>query len=248
MTRLSQFLGRNWAVLLLLALWQGWVSLAGLNSIVLPAPWPVLRDVLSHPALYLANAAQTLATAAAGVAIGLGLGALVAVAAWASRLLSGMLTPLGLIFSSVPVVALIPILARLLGYDISTVVAIVAVSAFFPTFVFVGAGLKDLPRGADDLFGVLGASRAARLRHLVLPATVPNLMIALRITVPEGVLAAILAEFLMGRSGLGFMFREAASRFAMERALGTSLVVTVAAVLCFSLAHRAERVIRTRWS
>lgn len=245
---MTRFLSRNWAVLALLVLWQAWVSIGGLNSIVLPAPWPVLRDVLTNPGLYLTNTAQTLATAAAGVVIGVVLGALVAIAAWASRLLSGMLTPLGLIFSSVPIVALIPILARVLGYDISTVVAIVAVSAFFPTFVFIGAGLKDLPRGADDLFGVLGAGRWARLRHLVLPATVPNLMIALRLTVPEGVLAAILAEFLMGRSGLGFMFREASSRFAMERALGTSLVVTLAAVLCFSLAHRAERVVRTRWS
>lgn len=248
MTRVRRFLSRNWALLALLVLWQGWVSLGNLNSIVLPGPGPVLRDVLSNPGTYLGNTAQTLATGAAGVAIGLLLGGLVAVLAWASRLLSGLLTPLGLIFSSVPIVALIPILARVLGYDISTVIAIVAVSAFFPTFVFVGAGLKDLPRGAADLFGVLGSGTLARLRHLVLPAAVPNLMIALRLTVPEGVLAAILAEFLMGRSGLGFMFRTAASRFEMERALGTSLVVTLSAVLCFFLAQRAERVVKARWS
>ncbi|SLN55110.1 Putative aliphatic sulfonates transport permease protein SsuC [Aquimixticola soesokkakensis] len=248
MNRLVPFLSRYWAVLLLVVVWHAWVTLGDLNSIVLPAPLPVLADVVTHPALYLTNAAQTMATALAGVAIGVLLGAFVAILAWASRLLAGLLTPLGLIFSSVPIVALIPILARVLGYDISTVVAIVAVSAFFPTFVFTGAGLRDLPRATDDLFKVLGATPWGRLRHLVLPATVPNVMISLRLTVPEGVLAAILAEFLMGRSGLGFMFREAASRFAMERALGTSLVVTLAAVLFFTLAHRAERAVKARWS
>ncbi|TPW29168.1 ABC transporter permease subunit [Martelella alba] len=245
---LRRFLARNWSILAVLAAWEAWVALAELNSIVLPGPMPVARDIVSNPGLYLANAGQTLFTAAAGLLIGFVLGILVAVLAWSSRLLSGMLTPIGLIFSSIPIVALIPIMARVLGYDISTVVAIVAVSAFFPTFVFTGAGLAELPKGAPDLFAVFGASRFQHFARLVLPSAVPNMMIAFRLIVPEAVLAAILAEFLMGRSGLGYLFREATGRFAMERALGTSLVAAVAAIICFFLAQRAERAIRARWS
>jgi len=248
MTRIRRWLSRNWGVLAILAAWQGWVSLAGLNSIVLPGPWPVFRDILTNPGFYALNTALTLGTALTGLLAGLILGILVACLAWTSRLLAGMLTPLGLIFSSVPVVALIPILARLLGYGRPTVIAIVAIAAFFPAFVFTGAGLRDLPKGSADLMGVLGAGRWSRFRHLVLPAAVPRVMTGLRLCVPETVLAAILAEFLMGSSGLGFAFRQAASRFAMERALGTSLVVTVAAILCFVLAQHAERAVRARWS
>lgn len=248
MTGIRRFFARNWSILAVIAAWQAWVTIAELNSIVLPGPLPVARDIATNPGLYLANAAQTLAVSASGLVIGFALGILVAVLAWCSRLLSGMLTPIGLIFSSIPIVALIPILARILGYDISTVVAIVAVSAFFPTFVFTGAGLNDLPRGAPDLFAVFGASRIQRFYRLVLPSAVPNMMIALRLIVPESVLAAILAEFLMGRSGLGFLFREATGRFAMERALGTSLVAAVTAIICFFLAQRAERAVKARWS
>lgn len=248
MKPMAGFLARNWAILMLLAAWQAWVTIARLNAIVLPGPLLVAGDLIGNPGLYLASAAQTLATAAAGLAAGFVLGVLVAVLAWSSRFLSGLLTPFGLIFSSVPVVALIPVIARILGYDISTVIAIVAIAAFFPTFVFVGKGLRELPRGADDLMRVFGAGRWQRFRRLVLPAAVPDMMIALRLTVPESVLAAILAEFLMGRSGLGYLFREAVGRFAMERALGTSLAVTAAAILCFFLAQRAERAVRARWS
>jgi NitT/TauT family transport system permease protein len=144
-------------------------------------------------------------------------------------------------------VALIPIIARLVGYDVRTVLAIVAISAFFPTFVFVGSGLRAIPPGSDDLFKVLGSSRRQRFFRLVLPAAVPNLMIALRLTAPEAVLAAILAELLMGTSGLGFMFREAAGRFAMERAFGTSIIATVTSVLCFGLVLAAESRVSERW-
>ncbi|WP_273687576.1 ABC transporter permease [Ketogulonicigenium vulgare] len=242
------FLSRNWPILLLLAIWQLGVSLSGLNSIVLPAPLPVLMDMLGNPGLYAVNTLQTLWTAFAGLLIGFALGVLVACLAYASRFLAGVLTPFGLIFSSVPVVALIPIIARILGYGSTTVIAIVAIAAFFPTFVFVGKGLQQLPRGADDLMRVLGAGRLKRFSRLVLPSAVPDMMIALRLIVPESVLAAILAEYLMGRSGLGYVFAQATSRFAMERAFGVSLVVTLTAVLCFFLAHRAERAVKARWS
>ena len=62
-----------------------------------------------------------------------------------------------MLFSSVPVVALIPVIARLLGYDTSTVLAIVVIITFFPSFVFASSGLRSPPPGSEDLFRVLGA-------------------------------------------------------------------------------------------
>ena len=244
---MGTFLSNYWGVIAILVLWEAWVNISGLNAIVLPSPASVFFDLASAPGLYATNAAQTFVVALLGLLLGLAGGILLALVAWASRLLNGLLTPLGLIFSCVPVVALIPIIARLLGYDMRTEIAIVAIAAFFPTFVFVGAGLRALPPGSDDLFKVFGASRTQRFLRLVLPAAVPNLMIALRLTAPEAILAAILAELLMGTSGLGFMFREASGRFAMERAFGTSIIATITAVICFGLVMAAERRVATRW-
>ncbi len=240
-------LSHYWGVFLVLAAWQAWVSLGDLNAIVIPRPLQVVTDILSNPGVYLANGGQTLGLAAAGLAMGMAFGSAIAIACWFSRLATGMLVPLAVIFSSVPVVALIPIIARLLGYDVKTVMAIVVVVSFFPAFVFTAAGMRALPRGSEDLFRVLGASRGLRLRHLVLPAAVPNWMIALRLAAPSAVLAAMLAEFLMGQSGLGYMFRAAASDFHTERAFGTSLVATVVSVVAFTLSQRAESAVSKRW-
>ena len=77
---------------------------------------------------------------------------------------------------------------------------------FFPSFVFTTAGLRDLPHGSQDLFSVLGASRRATLRRLALPAAVPNMAIALRLAAAHAILAAMIAEFLMGTTGLGYLF------------------------------------------
>jgi len=252
MTRAPHFLrlaiSRYWGVAAVLLFWQAWVTLSGVNDIVLPRPTDVFVNVVAEPGIYLSNGAQTLGLAAGGLALGMAIGTLVAILTWASRVLSGILVPLGLIFSSVPVVALIPIIARILGYDIRTVLAIVVIISFFPAFVFTSAGLKSLPPGSSDLFRVLGASPWTRFVRLVLPSAVPNWMIAFRLSVPPAVLAAMVAEFLMGTSGLGYLFRTSAATFETERALGISVIATIISVLCFSFAVSAERAVLKRWT
>jgi len=242
-----RFLRQFWGVLALLVAWQLWVSISGLNSIVMPSPMDVLRDVAAVPGLYLANAGQTVLLAAVGLVLGMALGTGLAVLTWFSRILAGLLTPLSLVFASVPVVALIPVLARIFGYDIRTVLAIVVIISFFPAFVFTGAGLQALPAGSADLFRVLGASRLTRLRLLALPAAVPGWAVALRLAAANSILAAMVAEFLMGTSGLGQLFATARSDLDMGRALGASLVATLVSVACFLAASRAEAAARRHW-
>ena len=244
---LKTVISRYWGMLLVLVLWQSWVTLGQFNAIVMPQPVDVLIDLALNPAVYLSNGLQTLVLAAMGLLLGMVFGSLIAIACWFSRIATGMLVPLATMFASVPVVALIPVIARLLGYDIRTVLAIVVIVSFFPAFVFTSAGMKALPPGSEDLFRVLCASRMTRFRHLVLPAAAPNWMIALRLAAPSAILSAMLAEFLMGQSGLGYVFRTAAEDFSTERAFGTSVVATAVSVVTFTLSLRAERIVNERW-
>lgn len=240
-------LRHSWGVLALILAWQLWVSLAGLNTIVMPSPWDVAKDLAAAPAIYAAAAGQTVLLAAVGLVLGMAFGTGLAVLCWLSRLLAGLLTPLGLVFASVPVVALIPILARIFGYDQRTVLAIVVIISFFPAFVFTSAGLRALPAGSDDLFRVLGGGLFRRLWLLALPAAIPEWAVAFRLAAANAILAAMVAEFLMGVSGLGHLFHAARTDLAMERALGASAVATVVSVLGFLAASRLERAARAGW-
>jgi ABC-type nitrate/sulfonate/bicarbonate transport system permease component len=241
------FFSRFWGVLLIVAAWEAWVLATGFNAIVMARPADVLHDVLGHPELYLPNAAHTLGIAMLGLVLGMAVGTGAAIAAWSSALLGGLLAPLTLVFSSIPVVAVIPIIARLLGYDTSTVLAVVVIISFFPSFVFTASGLRALPPGSADLFRVLGAGRWKTLCRLALPAALPNWMTALRGAAPQAVMAATLAEFLMGSSGLGQIFHQAKDELDMARALGASLVVAAIAVVVFLLASAAEQRVRAHW-
>jgi ABC-type nitrate/sulfonate/bicarbonate transport system permease component len=231
-----------WPVLLLLLLWQVWVSTAGYNSIVLVPPGAVVSDLTHFPGAYLLPALHTLVFALAGLALGMAAGVLLAVAAWLSELLAGVTTPVALLLSSTPVVCLIPVIARLFGYDSRTEVIAIAVMTFFPSFVYCSAGLRQLPAMSRDVFLVLHASRWQSLRLLALPAALPTLATALRVGATSSVLVALVAEYLMQTGGLGTLFAVTMQQFHLARALGASAVAMVLSVMLFEstrvLEHR----------
>ena len=207
-----------------------------------------VRDLLSAPDVYWSNAMWTIVAAIAGLALGMLLGTTLAVVAWLSAILEGLLTPLTVLFSSVPVVTVIPIVARLLGYDFTTVLAIVVIISFFPAFVFTTSGLRALPPGSDDLFTVLGARTPARLLRLALPAALPNWTVALRVAAGHAVLGAMVAEYLMGTAGLGYLFAETKADFNMDRAFGATVVAMVVSMAFFAAALAVERWVKQRWA
>jgi ABC-type nitrate/sulfonate/bicarbonate transport system permease component len=237
-----------WGVLLLLIAWELWVIVNQFNPIVMPTPTAVLNDLASHPGVYLQNVAITLMVAVFGLVVGMLVGTGLAVAAWFSPIAAGLLNPLTLLFSSVPVVALIPIIARLLGYDTSTVLAIVVIITFFPSFVFASSGLRSPPPGSEDLFRVLGASKLAVLGRLALPSAMPNLAIAFKLAAAHAILAAMVAEFLMGTSGLGYLFAKTKADFQTEQAFGVSAVATIISASAFLAAGWVEKRVRERYS
>ena len=245
--RISAGAASLWGILAILVVWEVFVAAQELNPIVMPRPSNVFLDIVRHPEIYAISALQTSLFAVLGLAIGMLVGSLLAILAWLSRILSGVLTPLAIIFASVPVVALIPVLARIFGYDMSTVLAIVAIISFFPAFVFTTSGLRSLPAGSDDLFSVLGVGIFRRLYYLALPSAIPEWTVALRLAAANAILAAIVAEFLMGTSGLGFVFSDARGNLNMVRALGASAIAALISVLAFLAASAFERRARASW-
>jgi ABC-type nitrate/sulfonate/bicarbonate transport system permease component len=236
-----------WPAIVLLLLWQIWVSASGYNSIVLVPPGAVIGDLVHFPGAYLAPALRTLFFALAGLALGLTAGVVLAVAAWFSELLAGLTTPFALLLSSTPVVCLIPIVARLFGYQSRTELVAVAVMTFFPAFVYCAAGLRDLPAMASSVFLVLHASRWQKLRLLAFPAALPSLAAAFRVGATYSVLVALLAEYLMQTGGLGTLFAVTMQQFNLARALGASAVATVFSVSLYELSRILEGRINSRY-
>jgi ABC-type nitrate/sulfonate/bicarbonate transport system permease component len=244
---IRRLLSQSWGILLLLAAWQVWVMASSYNSIIVVTPVSVIHDIAANPASYARPALWTLAFALLGLLGGMTAGLLLAILGWISQTFSGFVTPSALILSSTPVVCLIPLLARLFGYNSWTELVTIVIMTFFPSFVFAGAGLRRLPAMSDEVFAALNAGRVERLLLLALPAAVPNLAIALRIGAAYSILVAMISEFLMQTGGLGKLFAVTFQQFDMQRALGASLVATFLSLLLYAASGALETAVEARY-
>ncbi len=227
--------------MLLVLLWQIWIVAANVPVIVAPSPGAVVAELARDPLLYAHAAAWTIGVAVAGLILGLALGIALAIAVWLTPFAAGAMTVPALLVQSTPLIAILPVIARLLGYGEQTVVAAAVAITFLPTFVIVGAGLRTSPAGAEGVFAALGATRSARLFLLALPAAVPSALVALRIAAANSILAALVAEYLIGQTGLGRLFADAQSQFLTSRSWAASLVATVISVGAYAAARYLER-------
>ena len=243
---LASLLRSWWWLVLLLFAWDLYVRLKGFNVIVLPDPWTVARALANDWPTLGAKLLLTLRAAVAGLLAGAFLGTVVAVVAWSSRFLSGIVAPLALLVRSVPFLVFIPILSRLMGYNTSMEIFVVTVFSFFPSFVLVSSGLAGLPAAASDLCLVFGATRWRKLVLIALPAAMPQLFASVRISASFAVLAAMVAEFLTGIDGLGRLFLLARGDLEAERALAASVVAAASSLVLFNLAKMAENAVNRR--
>lgn len=241
MTQLTKFVSSYWGVVGVFVAWALAVQISGLNTIVVPGPRAVLADLWQYPTVYFSAGFKSLTVAAAGLVVGVSIGSMLAALCWFSPILRGMISPVGFVLASVPVVALIPIIVRLLGNGQATQLAIVSIIIFFPAFVFASTGFTALPPGSEDLFKVLGAKRTSRFRFLALPASFREILVAIRICAPTALLSAMTAEFLIGSDGLGYLLRSSASRFEVQRVFGTALLSAAFAIAMTTLVERCER-------
>jgi sulfonate transport system permease protein len=232
----------------LVGAWYTWIESADISPLVVPRPSRVWTDLTGSPGFYWDASVATLSTAAVAFLIGVTVGALAAILAARFPLLAGMTVPVVVLLAATPLVALFPLFARILGYEPSTVRVIAATMVFFPVFVYTRSGLTAANRAVLDVVDAFGGRPSAAFKLVRLPAAVPHIVSGCRIAAGSSVIAAVVGETLIGRTGLGVEFSRAYRQLDLPRAFGAAIVIVVVSVSVFAAAGAVERFVHARWS
>ena len=186
-----------------LSLWELWVRARDVKEYLVPAPSAVAQALSDEPSRYIEAGAASLTHALGGLAIGAGVAFLLAVAMAHSRLLERAIYPLAILVKVTPVVAVAPLLLIWFGFNAWPKLLVAALITFFPMLVNAMIGLRSFDPAAHDFLRSLDASRWQQFWKLRLPASLPYVMAALRISVPLALIGAVVAEWFAGDSGVG---------------------------------------------
>ncbi len=192
---------------LLLALttlaWEVVVRAQQVPMYLLPPPSAVAARWLREPAFFITEGGVSLAEALAGLAVGGGLAFLAGVLMARLRWLEQGLLPLAIVLKMTPVVVLAPLFVLWFGFGPAPRVLIAALLTFFPVLIGVVAGLRSPPPAARDVLAVLDARARDEIVLLRLPAALPHLFAALKVSATLALLGAVIAEWVGGDRGLG---------------------------------------------
>ena len=244
--QLSGLLREASAVAVLVLIWQLATVALAVPVFLLPQPVVIAQALASNIDLIARALLQTATEAALGFVGGNLLGLFLAFVFVKSDLVSRAGLPLAIGLRSVPLIALTPLLTIIFGFGPLTIVVMAILISFFPALVAGITGLRAPTPEALALMRALNAPELLVYRRLRIPAALPYLFAAFKISAPASVLAAMVAEWTAANSGLGYLIVDAGDRYRFPLMWAVIVSATALAVAAFVAATIAERRV-IRW-
>jgi len=227
--------------LVLLGVWELTCRVFGIAEFVVPAPSDIGRQLATNGTRILWHTGITVAGAAAGFLIANALSFGTAVFFTYAPVAERSAYPYLVALKSVPIVAVAPLITLWMGDGFGSKVAMAALITFFPMVVNATLGLQSADRRALDLMKVLGATDRQIFLKLRIPAALPYIASALKISAPLAVVGAIVAEIAGASSGIGYLILVAAYKVETPLMFACVLAAALSGLLFFGFAVNVEK-------
>jgi ABC-type nitrate/sulfonate/bicarbonate transport system permease component len=143
--------------------------------------------------------------------------------------------PIAMLFRSVPLVAMTPIILLIFKRGSLGVAVIGGIVVFFPALVNIVFGLRSSSAQARDLVSAYGGNRWIVLRKVALPTALPAIFAAARISVPGSLIGALVAEWLATGTGIGGAINNAIGEFDYNQVWADIAILTGVSLLIYTI-------------
>jgi ABC-type nitrate/sulfonate/bicarbonate transport system permease component len=146
--------------------------------------------------------------------------------------LERIIDPFVELFRPISPLAWIPLAILWFGIGETGKIFIVFIGTFFPILLSTIAGVKSINPLLVHAGQVLGCTdRVSLFRKVILPASLPSIVVGLRISFGTGWAAIIAAELVAARSGLGYLIANGMEILRADTVLVGMAVIGILGVL-----------------
>jgi NitT/TauT family transport system permease protein len=216
------------------------------NALLKPgqsAPFPTFSSQLVD------SLARTTGVALTGLAIAIAIGVVWAVLMSQAKWIESSLFPYAVILQCIPILALVPLIGSLFGFDFPSRVIVTTLIALFPMVSNTLFGLQSADVGQRELFRLQGASRWTTLTKLQFPAALPSIFVGLRTAAGLSVIGAIVGDqfFQRGSPGMGVLIYISNSRLNGPGTFAAIISASLLGVVVFLLFGLLGRLAIGKW-
>jgi ABC-type nitrate/sulfonate/bicarbonate transport system permease component len=175
----------------------------------------------------------------AGFGLGLIIGTSVVVREWSGMLLEFL--------RALPPPVTIPIAVLIAGYTPSMKITVIAITASWPVLLNTVAGVANIRSLLFDVARSLRFSRAESLWTIVIPATIPDFLLGVRVAISIAIITTLLVEMFTGLPGIGVLMMLGQRSYDSAQVFGLLAIVGALAYLLGLIFAILEGVVLRRW-
>lgn len=239
---------RGSLLILFFVLWEAGTRLGYIDELLFSYPTKIFQQIwgdMVNGSLW-PHLGITVGETAVGFVLGTLLGTLLAVIIWWSPFLSAVLDPYMVVFNSMPKVALGPIFIVMFGAGFTAiVVTTLSITVLITTLVVYNSFLSVDPN-LVKVARSFGATRVQQFGKVILPASFPTVVSTLKVNVGMSWVGVIVGEFLVAKSGLGYLIIYGFQVFNFTLVMSSLLIIAAVATAMYQLVVYVEKLLLYR--
>ncbi|MDM9646389.1 ABC transporter permease [Rhizobium sp. S163] len=187
-----------------------WIVTAfGVVGLPTPAQVAVTAVSLARQGLLWSDALASLARVFTGFALGIALAIPVGFLMGWYRIARAIIEPYVQFFRTIPPLAIIPLAIVTLGIEETPKIFVIFLASFLSSVVATYQGVISVDKTLINAARVLGANDFTIFRRVIVPASLPYIMVGVRIGLGSSWATVVAAELIAAQSGLGFRMQQA---------------------------------------
>ena len=232
-------------IIFVVVAWEAVVVFLNLPVYKLPRPSVIFTYIIENAQYVFYHTGLTISAAVLGFLIALMFSFFVAIGIVFSKKIKSMLFPLVLVIRVLPKIVLIPIFILWLGTGIQMKLVVVFLISFFPLVVNTTLGLMEVHPDLVDLARSLGGSTRDIFIKIRIPNSLPYIFTGMKIAIAYSVIGAIIAEFIAGQTGIGWLMTEGKAFFNLPQAFAALLLAAIVGFTLFRAVMLLEKKVVT---
>ena len=247
-TNLRPWLGAL-AFLLIIIVWEVAARISGWSTDIFPDPITVVASLweLTINGTLLKHTVASLYRVTAGFYLAMVLGIPLGIVLGRMRFVRALINPLIQFLRPISPLAWIPLAMLWFGIGDPPAVFLIFLASFFPLAVSTTIAVTTINPTFFQVAANFNFSRRETLTQLILPAIIPEVVTALRITITIAWLVVVAAEMIAVQSGLGYLILDSRNALRMDWVMDGMIVIGLIGLLLDYLMKRLGNIESTQW-
>jgi ABC-type nitrate/sulfonate/bicarbonate transport system permease component len=132
---------------------------------------------------------------------------------------------------SIPAVAFVPMTMNWFGQSYTATMLVAFLIAVFSIIINVYSGVKNISRSLVEPALSFGANQSQMMAKVILPASLPNIMVGLRLGISRAIDGVVIAEMIFTVGGFGGIIFDAADKLELGLAVACIIILAIISII-----------------